>query len=76
MKNVLRWVLWCLEIILGCALFALGFDLFLAPHDINAGGLSGLAMIIVHLTKWGSVALVTLLINIPLFLIGGLRIGK
>ena len=76
MKNFLHWVLWCLEIILGCALFALGFDLFLAPHNINAGGLSGLAMIIVHLTKWGSVALVSLLINIPLFLIGGLRIGK
>lgn len=72
----LRWVVWVLEIIGGCALFALGFDLFLAPHEINCGGLSGLAMIFIELTGWGSVGLVTLLANIPLFLVSWKSIGR
>ena len=45
---------------MGCALFALGFDLFLLPGGMNAGGLSGLAMVFVHLTNLGSVGLITI----------------
>lgn len=76
MKKFAGWTIWFVEIVAGCALFALGFDLFLAPHNINAGGLSGIAMVFVHLTRWGSVGWVTLLANIPLFLIGAKSIGK
>ena len=76
MKKAKYWAVWLLEIIGGCAIFALGFDLFLAPHEINAGGLSGLAMILVELIGRGSVGWVTLIANIPLFLIGGKQIGK
>lgn len=75
-KKAMTWVVWLLEIIGGCAVFALGFDVFLAPHDINAGGLSGLAMILVELMGRGSVGWVTLIANIPLFLVGGKQIGK
>ena len=65
-----------LQILVGSMLFALGFDLFLAPNAINVGGLSGLSQALVVLTKFGSVGLLTAMLNIPLFLIGGLRIGK
>ena len=65
-----------LKILVGSMLFALGFDLFLAPNAINVGGLSGLSQALVVLTKFGSVGLLTAMLNIPLFLIGGLRIGK
>lgn len=61
---------------IGCALFALGFDLFLMPGGMNAGGLSGLAMILVHVTGLGTVGLVSALMNIPLFVLGGMKIGK
>ena len=61
---------------IGCALFALGFDLFLMPGGMNAGGLSGLAMILVHVTGLGTVGLVSALMNIPLFVLGGVKIGK
>lgn len=61
---------------IGCALFALGFDLFLMPSGMNAGGLSGLAMIFVHVTNVGTVGLVSALMNIPLFVLGGMKIGK
>lgn len=65
-----------LKTAIGCALFALGFDLFLAPGGMNAGGLSGLAMIFVHLTDISSVGIVTALLNIPLFILAGVKIGK
>ena len=61
---------------IGCALFALGFDLFLMPGGMNAGGLSGLAMIFVHLTDFGTVGILTALLNVPLFILAGLKIGK
>lgn len=64
------------KIAVGSALFALGFNLFLEPNGLNAGGISGLAMVFVHLTKFGSVGLFAILINLPLFAISGLKIGK
>lgn len=65
-----------IKIAVGCALFALGFDLFLVPSGLNAGGISGLSMALVHLFGFGSVGLFTAIINLPLFAFGGLRIGK
>jgi uncharacterized membrane-anchored protein YitT (DUF2179 family) len=65
-----------IKVILGSAVFALGFDLFLAPHGLNAGGISGLALIFVELTGALSIGLITAAINLPLFAIGGLKVGK
>ncbi len=65
-----------LKIVLGCCLFGLGFNLFLVPHGLNAGGVSGLSMVIVHLMNFSTIGTVTALINLPLFIIGGLKIGK
>lgn len=74
MKRNIVWFL--LRILLGSMLFALGFDLFLMPNDLNAGGISGLSMIVVQLTRIGSVGLFTALLNLPLFAIAGLKIGR
>lgn len=76
MKSKLRSFLNILQIIVGGALFGVAFDLFLEPYHMNAGGLSGLSMILVHLLGFGTVGTVTMLINIPLFAIGGWKIGK
>ena len=76
MKTKLRSFGNVLKILVGSALFAAGFDLFMIPHDMNVGGLSGLSMILVHLLKFGTVGMVTMLINVPLFVIGGWKIGK
>ena len=65
-----------LKTAIGCALFALGFDLFLLPGGMNAGGLSGLAMVFVHLTEIASVGTITALLNVPLFILAGMKIGK
>ena len=76
MKNCKKDVIWLLGTVAGSALFALGFSLFLVPHGMNPGGISGLAMVLVHLMGIGSVGTLTILINLPLFLLGGLKIGK
>ncbi len=76
MKRKLHLLWEIARILFGCALFGAGFNMFLLPHNMNAGGLSGLSMILVHLLKFGTVGTVTMLVNIPLFVIGGLKIGK
>lgn len=76
MKKSLQTILWFVKIIAGCVLFALGFDLFLLPNDLNAGGITGLSMILVQVLGFGSVGAVTVLINLPLFALGSIKIGK
>ncbi len=76
MKKAMKIAFWILRIIVGTSVFALGFDLFLAPNELTAGGLSGLSMILVHVLRFGTVGTVTALINLPLFIIGGSKIGK
>ena len=65
-----------LELVLGCAVFAVGFNMFLMPNDLNAGGLSGLAMVLHRVLGFGSVGLFMALMNMPLFIISGVKIGK
>lgn len=67
---------WIFTTLAGSALFALGLDLFLMPHELNAGGVSGLAMVIHQLLPVVSVGIIQIIINLPLFLLGGLKIGK
>ena len=67
---------WIVSTVVGSAVFAFGFAAFLQPNDMNSGGISGLAMIIVELLGFGSVGTLSILINLPLFVLGGLKIGK
>lgn len=76
MREQFRKYQWILATIAGSAVFALGFALFLEPNQMNAGGISGLAQITVELTGMGTVGGLSILINLPLFILGGLKIGK
>ena len=76
MKSKLRYFGAALKVLAGCAAFGIGFNLFMSPNDMNAGGISGLSMIIVHLLGFGTVGTLNILVNIPLFAIGGWKIGK
>ena len=75
-NKFVKTLLWTGRIVLGSAIFGLGFAIFLEPNNLNAGGISGLAMILVHLLNFGTVGMATLLINLPLFIIGGIKVGK
>ena len=67
---------WILKTVVGSTIFAAGFSLFLMPNEMNPGGISGLAMAAVELMGFGSVGFLTILINLPLFVVGGLKIGR
>ena len=76
MRNLWHKVGWIVATVLGSAVFALGFSLFLQPNEMNPGGISGLAMVLVELLGFGSTGTLSILINLPLFVLGGLKIGK
>ena len=76
MKKYWKDLTWVLGTVVGSAVFALGFSLFLEPYGMSPGGISGLALVLVHFLGIGSVGMFSILINLPLFLLGGLKIGK
>ena len=65
-----------LKTVVGCAAFGLGFSFFLEPNGLNSGGISGLAMVIQHILGFGSVGTITAIINLPLFALAGMKVGK
>ena len=75
MKKYAEYFRWVFMIALGCAIFALGFDLFLEPNGLTAGGISGIALIVIHLAPVTTVGVATALMNFPLFFFGGKKIG-
>ena len=76
MKDLWKKYGWVIMTILGSTVFAMGFSLFLMPNDMNAGGISGLAQVVVEILDFGSVGTLSILINMPLFILGGIKIGK
>lgn len=65
-----------LKTVIGCAAFGLGFSFFLKPNNLNSGGISGLAMVIQHILGFGSVGTIAAIINLPLFALAGMKVGK
>lgn len=64
-----------IQIIMGCLIGGAAYPLFLVPNSIAPGGLSGLAMVLNHLFYW-PVGMTSLIMNIPLFLVGYKAMGK
>ena len=63
------------QIVVGCVLGALAFPMFLIPNAIAPGGLTGIATIFNHLFQT-PVGLVSLALNVPLFILGYRSMGK
>ena len=76
MKELWQKYSWIVATVFGSALFSAGFAFFLLPNDLSSGGISGLALVAVEMLGFGSVGLFSVLMNLPLFLLGGLKIGK
>ena len=63
-----------LLIVLGSVIYAIGFQYFMFPNNIVSGGLTGIAMILNHFTRW-PVGMTVLVMNVPLFLIAWRHFG-
>ncbi len=57
-----------------CVIYAAGYACFLAPNHLAPGGISGLAVILSHLTGLNNGILI-LALNLPLLLIGAFAFG-
>ena len=62
-------------IIVGCFLMAAGTSLFLLPNQLSSGGFTGIATITYYLFNI-PVGTFTLLLNIPLFILTFIKVGK
>lgn len=62
-------------ITLGAILIAAGFNLFLIPHQLLSGGVSGISMMIGYITG-GNIAWLYFILNLPLLLWGWFAIGR
>lgn len=82
MKKLWNKIGWIVNTIVGSVILGASYAIFLAPIGLNAGGISGLAAVIVELVnKDGSIPFLTIgtltiAINLPLFVIAGMKIGK
>ncbi len=60
----------------GCALFALGFCWCCVPVHLSVGGFTGIAQVLNHYFPFLSVGITTLVLNVPLFILGLKLLGK
>ena len=63
------------QILAGCLIGGMAYPCFLTPNRIAPGGLTGVATILNHLFRW-PVGMVSLILNIPLFILGYRSMGK
>ena len=73
-RTAREWVVVYLKILIGSALYAAGFQFFLYPNAIVTGGVTGVAMIINYFSGF-PVGVMTLIINVPLFIFSWKRFG-
>ncbi|MGY4797324.1 YitT family protein [Lysinibacillus sp. FSL K6-0057] len=62
-------------VIVGAAIIAVGFNVFLLPNQVASGGVSGISTILHGLFGWNP-GIVQYAFNIPLFIAGVLFLGK
>lgn len=64
-----------INVIIGSAIIALAFNVFLLPNQIASGGVSGISTILLSVLGWEP-AYVQWAFNIPLFIAGVILLGK
>lgn len=64
-----------LETLIGAFIMAIAVSLFLLPNELSSGGFSGIATILYYLFKL-PVGTTIMVLNIPLFVLSTLKIGK
>lgn len=70
-----RVILYQLGIAIGATISAFGYSMFMVPFNLAAGGIGGLGVIGAHFTGW-SPALLYMLMNLPLMVLGFIQLGR
>jgi len=74
-SEIKKWIKAIIYIVIGCMLMAIGTSLFLLPNKLSTGGFSGIATVTYYLFKY-PLGTTMLILNIPLFIIALIRVGK
>lgn len=61
--------------IVGCIFMSLGIVLFLLPNQLSSGGFNGISTVLYYIFG-AKIGITTLIMNIPLFIIAYIKIGK
>ena len=64
-----------LGIVFGSLIYGIGYSWFLVPYQMSPGGVGGIAQILNHFFSL-PVGMISLSMNVPLFIISFLMIGK
>lgn len=76
MKTTVRTTIFnILGTIAGSAIYALAVNLFLVPHNIVTGGLTGISILIHHFFPQIGIGLMVAIMNVPLFLVSWKLVG-
>ena len=65
----------CIGTIVGSAIMAVAISFFLLPNELSSGGFSGIATIFYYTLKVPA-GVTIMVLNVPLFLFSGFKIGK
>lgn len=74
-KEIFKFIIRILKIIIGSFLLGLGNGLFMIPYSIIAGGVSGIGIIIGKLCSISDITLMITLINVAFFILGWILLG-
>lgn len=74
--NIKKTAVNCFYVVAGSALFSLSVNMFSVPNSIVQGGLAGISIMINRVFPFIPVGLTVFTLNIPLFIIGYMRLGK
>lgn len=75
LKAVKNFVIDYAIILAGCFIYAVSVALFSSPNDIAPGGVMGISILINHIFPVLPIGILSLALNIPLFIWGGIEIG-
>ena len=73
---ILKFLKQYLIITAGCILFALGIALFLDANKVASGGVSGIAIILSHITPFDRTGVWIIILNVPLIILGAVSFGR
>lgn len=75
MTRLIKQLRLIIPILIGTAIYAFGLQYFVIPNLLMEGGVTGIAVLLNYAAGW-PLSITTLVLNIPLFLLGWRALGK
>lgn len=75
MKRLIKQLRLIIPILIGTAIYAFGLQYFVIPNLLMEGGVTGIGVLLNYAAGW-PLSVTTLVLNIPLFLLGWRTLGK